>query len=148
MNKHVTFRYHNVCLGIDKQRQIKFCKLRLWLLLNESLLLAPSTLFQGFLLFFLFSDWLMSNHLKSQIECGFLDIFSRHICCTVKNNTNIMQQVLARKIFRKPSSKLLRRLLIRGTNSCVFFTQPVLALHLRYSTKTRCYSAGTRIHPG
>ena len=32
---------------------------------------APSKVF---LLFFLFSDWLKSNHLRSRIECGFLDI--------------------------------------------------------------------------
>ena len=42
-----------------------------------------------FLLFFLFSDWLMSNHLKSRIECGFLDIFSRHICSTVKKTIRV-----------------------------------------------------------
>ena len=42
------------------------------------------TLSRVFLLFFLFSDWLMLTHLKSRIECGFLDIFSRHICCTEK----------------------------------------------------------------
>ena len=35
--------------------------------------------FKGFLLFFLFSDWLKSNHLKSRIKRGFLDNFSRHI---------------------------------------------------------------------
>ena len=39
--------------------------------------------FKGFLLFFLFSDWLKSNHLKSRIEQGVLDIFSRHICSAV-----------------------------------------------------------------
>ena len=33
---------------------------------------APSKVF---LLFFLFSDWLKSNHLKSRIECGFLTFF-------------------------------------------------------------------------
>ena len=38
---------------------------------------APSKVL---LLFFLFSDWLKSNHLRSQIEHGFLNIFSRHIC--------------------------------------------------------------------
>ena len=30
---------------------------------------------KAFLVFFLFSDWLKSNHLRSRIECGFLDIF-------------------------------------------------------------------------
>ena len=38
--------------------------------------------FKGFLLFFLFSDWLKSNHLRSWIECGFLT-FLRHICSAV-----------------------------------------------------------------
>ena len=33
---------------------------------------APS---KGFLLFFLFPDWLKLNHLKSLMECGFSDIF-------------------------------------------------------------------------
>ena len=41
---------------------------------------APSKVF---LMFFLFSDWLKSNHLRSRIEGDFLDIFSRHICCAV-----------------------------------------------------------------
>ena len=43
---------------------------------------APSKVF---LLFFLFSDWLKSNHLRSRIECGFLDISSPHIS---DNNTS------------------------------------------------------------
>ena len=41
---------------------------------------APS---KAFLLFFLLSDWLNVNNLKSRIECGFSDIFSRHFCSTV-----------------------------------------------------------------
>ena len=41
---------------------------------------APS---KAFLLFFLLSDWLKLNHLKSRMECGFSDIFSRHFCSTV-----------------------------------------------------------------
>ena len=36
-----------------------------------------------FLLFFLLPDWLKLNHLKSRMECGFSDIFSRHFCSTV-----------------------------------------------------------------
>ena len=36
---------------------------------------APS---KAFLLFFLFSDWLKSNHPRSRIKRGFLDIF-----CTI-----------------------------------------------------------------
>ena len=41
---------------------------------------APS---KDFLLFFLLPDWLKLNHLRSRMECGFSDIFSRHICSTV-----------------------------------------------------------------
>ena len=41
---------------------------------------APS---KAFLLFFILPDWLKFNHLKSRMECGFSDIFSRHICSTV-----------------------------------------------------------------
>ena len=39
--------------------------------------------FKSFSIVFLFSDWLKSNHLRSRIEHGFLDIFSRHICSIV-----------------------------------------------------------------
>ena len=38
---------------------------------------------KAFLLFFLLSDWLKLNHLKSRMKCGFSDTFSRHICSTV-----------------------------------------------------------------
>ena len=38
---------------------------------------------KAFLLFFLPSDWLKLNHLKSRMECGFSDIFSRRFCSTV-----------------------------------------------------------------
>ena len=41
---------------------------------------APS---KAFLLFFLLPDWLKLNHLKSRMECGFSDIFSRQFCSTV-----------------------------------------------------------------
>ena len=41
---------------------------------------APS---KSFPLFFLLPDWLKLNHLKSRMECGFSDNFSRHICSTV-----------------------------------------------------------------
>ena len=47
---------------------------------------APS---KAFLLFFLFPDWLKLNHLKSRIECGFSDIFSRHFCSTVAKTTGL-----------------------------------------------------------
>ena len=36
---------------------------------------STEALSKVFLLFFLFSDWLKSNHLNSQIEHGFLNIF-------------------------------------------------------------------------
>ena len=38
---------------------------------------------QAFLLFFLLPDWLKLNHLRGRMECGFSDIFSRHICSNV-----------------------------------------------------------------
>ena len=41
---------------------------------------APS---KAFLLFFLLHDWTKLNHLKSQMDCGFPDIFPRHFCSTV-----------------------------------------------------------------
>ena len=47
---------------------------------------APSKVF---LLFFLFSDWLKLNHLKSRIECGFLDIFSCPICSDVTETIRV-----------------------------------------------------------
>ena len=47
---------------------------------------APSKVFR---LFFLFSDWLKYNHLKSRIERGFLDIFSRHICSFVTETIRV-----------------------------------------------------------
>ena len=47
---------------------------------------APSKIF---LLFFLLPDWLELNHLKSRMECGFSDIFSRHICSTVEETIGV-----------------------------------------------------------
>ena len=41
---------------------------------------APSKVFP---LFFLFYDWLKTNHLKIRIERGFLNIFPRHYCSAV-----------------------------------------------------------------
>ena len=37
---------------------------------------------KAFLLFVLLPDWIKLNHLKSRMECGFSDIFLRHICST------------------------------------------------------------------
>ena len=47
---------------------------------------APSKVF---LLFFLLPDWLKLNRLKSRMECGFSDIFSRHICSTVAETIGV-----------------------------------------------------------
>ena len=47
---------------------------------------APS---KAFLLFFLLPDWLKLNHLKSRMECGFPDIFSRHFCSTVAETIGV-----------------------------------------------------------
>ena len=47
---------------------------------------APS---KAFLLCFLLPDWLKLNHLKSRMECGFSDIFSRHICSTIAETTGV-----------------------------------------------------------
>ena len=47
---------------------------------------APSKVF---LLFFLLSDGLKSNHIRSRIECGFLDISSRHICRAVTETIRV-----------------------------------------------------------
>ena len=47
---------------------------------------APS---KAFLLFFLLPDWLKFNHLKRWMECGFSDIFSRHICPTVAETIGV-----------------------------------------------------------
>ena len=61
---------------------------------------APS---KAFLLFFLLYDWLKLNHLKSRMECGFSDIFSRHTCSTVAETIGVTNYAasLARKIVQK-----------------------------------------------
>ena len=73
---------------------------------------APSKVF---LLFFLFSDWSKSNHLKSRIERGFLDIFSRHICSAVTETirvtnyaTNFGAKNVQKTKLEADCSKLLR----------------------------------------
>ena len=48
---------------------------------------APS---KAFVLFFVLSDCLKLNHLKSQMECGFSDIFSRRICSTVPETIGVI----------------------------------------------------------
>ena len=47
---------------------------------------APANVF---LLFFLFSDWLDPNHLKSRIKCGFLDICSSRICSLLTEKARV-----------------------------------------------------------
>ena len=47
---------------------------------------APS---KAFLLFFLLPDWLKLNHLKSRMECGSSDLFSRHIRSTVAETIGV-----------------------------------------------------------
>ena len=47
---------------------------------------APS---KAFLLFFLLPDWPKLNHLKRRMECGFSDIFSRHIFFTVTETIGV-----------------------------------------------------------
>ena len=44
---------------------------------------------KAFLLFFLLPDWPKLNHLKSRMEYGFSDIFSRHICSTVAETIGV-----------------------------------------------------------
>ena len=45
--------------------------------------------FKGFSIVFLLPDWLKLNHLKSRMECGFSDIFSRHFCSTVAETIGV-----------------------------------------------------------
>ena len=44
---------------------------------------------KAFLLFFLLPDWLKLNHPKSRMECGFTEIFSRHICSTIAKTISV-----------------------------------------------------------
>ena len=78
---------------------------------------APS---KAFLLFFLLPDWLKLNHLKSRMECGFSDIFSRHICSTVVETigvTNYAASFGAKKCLENHTQKLLRWFAVDGTNN-------------------------------
>ena len=50
---------------------------------------SMEALSKAFLLFFLLPDWLKFNHLKSWMECGFSDIFSRHICSSVAETIGV-----------------------------------------------------------
>ena len=66
---------------------------------------APSKVF---LLFFLFSDSVKSNHLRGRIECGFLDIFSCHICSAVTETIRVTNYATSFGAKNCSSSKLLR----------------------------------------
>ena len=52
-------------------------------------LLVPRKLLQRFFYCFLLPDWLKLNHLKSRMECGFSDIFSRHFCSTAAETMGV-----------------------------------------------------------
>ena len=76
---------------------------------------APS---KAFLLFFLLSDWLKLNHLKSRMECGFSDIFSRHFCSTVAEtigSTNYKASFGAKNV-QKTTFKAAEMIFVHGTN--------------------------------
>ena len=69
---------------------------------------APS---KAFLLFFLLPDWLKLNHLKSQMECGFSDIFLRHISSTVAETISVTNNAAsfgAKKCSENHIQRLLR----------------------------------------
>ena len=100
-----------------------YFKALLWWIAKSTILVfvgsteAPSKVF---LLFFLLPDWLKLNHLKSRMECGFSDIFSRHICSTVAETIGVTNNPVcfgAKKMFRKPHFKMLRWFLAHGTNN-------------------------------
>ena len=54
-----------------------------------TVLFVPWKLLQRLFYCFLLPDWLKLNHLKSQMECGLSDIFSRHICSTVAETIGV-----------------------------------------------------------
>ena len=61
------------------------CNLQ-WIPLFVGSMEAPS---KTSLLFFLLPDWLKLNNLKSRMECGFSDIFSRYICSNVAKTIGV-----------------------------------------------------------
>ena len=64
---------------------------------------SMEALSKAFLLFFLLSDCLKLNHLKSRMECGFSDNFSRHICSTIADTKGVTNYaaILARENVQK-----------------------------------------------
>ena len=71
---------------------------------------STEALSKVFLLFFLFSDWLKSNHLNSQIEHGFLNIFAPYLMRLTEmiRVTNYATSILARKNFQKTKFEAAR----------------------------------------
>ena len=63
---------------------IRLLRDHLAILVNKSCWFHRSS-FKGFSIsvVFLLPDWLKLNHLKSRMECGYSDIFSRHVCSTL-----------------------------------------------------------------
>ena len=85
---------------------------------NTSLLLVPRKLLpRVFLSFFLFSDWLKSNHLRSRIERGFLDIFSRHICSAVTETIRMTNYATSFGAKKCSENQVRTAEIIRGTNN-------------------------------
>ena len=89
-------------------------------------------------LFYCFSCsliFLKLNHLKSRTECGFSDIFLRHICSTVTETIGVTSYAASfgAKMFRKPHLKLLRRFSVHRTNNIRFNLKRYL---LNISNKT------------
>ena len=78
------------------------CTVMLKVSSNQSYLLVVKYKWLSFA-FYSFSCFMMSNQLKSRIQCGFLGHFSHHICYTVKKQYEwqTMQQVLGQKNVQK-----------------------------------------------
>ena len=102
------FLFHSFCL-LKTIFKIVFSTCSYFFTMSEGLLCCwfNGSSFKGFsvvfLLFFLFFDWLKSNHLRSRIERGFLTFF-RPIFVTLLQEQyewQTMQQVLAQKNVQK-----------------------------------------------
>ena len=71
-----------------KQKYIKLKQQRDYLLVLFYYWFHGSS-FKDFSIVFLVPDWLKSNHLKTQVEFGFSDISSCHICSTVAKTIGV-----------------------------------------------------------
>ena len=80
--------------------------------------LVPWKLSKAFLLFFLLPDWLKLNHLKSRMECGFSDIFSRHIRSTVAETIGVTNHAASfgAKNVQKTTFELAAEMILRPWN--------------------------------